>query len=69
MLAGKEPIATIAVRDLAVAKKFYVGCDHADRYACAELSQAYQKGLGVKRDAARAKALMRKAEELGYRGE
>jgi hypothetical protein len=25
MLSGKEPIATIAVRDLAVAKKFYAG--------------------------------------------
>jgi len=63
---GRRDVA----RNYATAVHLYtIGCDHNDEDACAELSVAYRKGLGVKRDRARANAIWKKAEALGYRGE
>jgi TPR repeat protein len=63
---GRRDVA----RNYATAVHLYtVGCNHDDQDACAELSAAYRKGLGVKRDRARANAIWKKAEALGYRGE
>jgi TPR repeat protein len=65
---SREP--GVLPRDYKRAGDYYRrGCDAGEGVACASLADLYRKGLGLPRDSKRAKALGKRAKDLGSEGE